>query len=629
MLSLISRGLLVLCVGMAPLFAFAAPPALDLPREVNAFETFEVRVAGEGGSGDMLRFADAAGKVLGGSYAYVGNTKDGVLTLTAPIEPGDYAVVYLVAREIAASYPLRVLPVSAELSGAADVDMNGKLEVRFEGPRNKGDYLQFVAANGEPVRGYYTYIGAAAGDTVALRAPPTPGDYRVAYFTGRTDIGSMPVRVGGVTATLEAPEAVAAGAHFTVAWTGPDNSGDMLRVLDADGAAAGSYAYTGLNPDSASLRAPEVVGEYTVVYLTGGQVIGETSFRVTGVSARLAAPDTVPGAAYFTVGWEGPGNYGDTVQVVDPDTGDDVAYAYIDAAQGQTVNILAPRIAGNFTLQYHTHGGKVLAAQPLAVTPPPAPPGTLEVLAASKPSLGPDDAVEVVLDASGSMLQRLGDERRIEIARRTLEALVRDTIPPGTPFALRVFGHREPDSCRTDLEIPLAPLAPGQATAAISAVQAKNLARTPLADSLAQVPADLRGVRGERLVILLTDGEETCDGDPALVLANLRTAGLKVRVNIVGFAIDDAALEATFARWAELGGGEYFSATDAASLSTAIVKAVNPVFTVENADGERVAEGVAGGAVVTLAPGEYAVVARGERHPVRVVSDTRSTVSLR
>ena len=77
---------------------------------------------------------------------------------------------------------------------------------------------------------------------------------------------------------------------------------------------------------------------------------------------------------------------------------------------------------------------------------------------------------EIILDASGSMLQRQNGERRIEIARRTLARLVADTIPAGTGFALRVFGNREADACRSDLEIPLGPLDVAAASAVINAI---------------------------------------------------------------------------------------------------------------------------------------------------------------
>ncbi|MAT91625.1 MAG: hypothetical protein CME59_03405 [Halioglobus sp.] len=631
-MSLIRKAALPLLLACLCAAALAQTPAetptLLLPQVVKAYETFDVRVSGPGGSGDMLRFSDAQGTVLGGSYAYVGNAKNGVIRLTAPVEPGEYAVVYLAQREVVASYPLTVTPISARLEVAPEVEMNAAVEVAFEGPLNKGDYIQFTDAAGKPLSGLYAYVGIAKGDVLTLRAPTSPGDYRVAYFSGKREIGAVDIRVGGVQAQLRAPAEVAAGAHFSVDWSGPDNRGDMLRVMNAAGAAAGSYSYTGHNPGAVTLRAPEEPGDYSVVYLTGGQVIGETAFSVVAVSAALQAADAVPGAAYFPVTWEGPGNRGDRVQVVPPGSDDDVAYSYIDPARGEVVRVFAPAAPGQYELRYLSHGGRVLATRPLQVTPPPQPPGSLLVEAAGSSAFAADDAVELVLDASGSMLQRLDGERRVAIARRTLQALVADTIPAGTPFALRIFGHREAGACHTELEIPLAPLEPAAAQRSIGAVDAMNLAKTPIAESLRATAGDLQGVRGQRVIILVTDGEETCDGDPAAEIAALQAAGLDLRLNIVGFAIDDAALAATFARWAELGGGEYFRADNAAALAAALASAVNPEYRLFDAQGAAIARGIAGGEVLTLQPGNYVVESAGQRQPVQVVSGERVRVTL-
>ena len=155
-------------------------------------------------------------------------------------------------------------------------------------------------------------------------------------------------------------------------------------------------------------------------------------------------------------------------------------------------------------------------------------------------------AVEIILDASGSMLKRMNGTRRIEIAKAAIRDTVQSALPDGIPLALRVYGHREAGSCRTDLEVPLAPLDKSAFLDTVSGIQAINLARTPIADSLAAVASDLGDADGRRLVILLTDGEETCDGDPAAAIEALGEQGVDVRVNIVGFAIDDEALKDEF-----------------------------------------------------------------------------------
>ena len=78
---------------------------------------------------------------------------------------------------------------------------------------------------------------------------------------------------------------------------------------------------------------------------------------------------------------------------------------------------------------------------------------------------------------------------------------------------------------------------------------------------------DLPGVTGPVVVVLITDGEETCDGDPAAAIQALRGAGFDVRVNIVGFAIDEHRLREEFEAWARAGNGRYVEANDGAQLA--------------------------------------------------------------
>jgi hypothetical protein len=59
-----------------------------------------------------------------------------------------------------------------------------------------------------------------------------------------------------------------------------------------------------------------------------------------------------------------------------------------------------------------------------------------------------------------------------------------DILPKGIPLALRAFGNREGSySCRTDLEIPLAPLDPAKVKAVVNALQPQKLGATPIAAS--------------------------------------------------------------------------------------------------------------------------------------------------
>lgn len=231
------------------------------------------------------------------------------------------------------------------------------------------------------------------------------------------------------------------------------------------------------------------------------------------------------------------------------------------------------------------------------------------------------NAVELILDASGSMLQRMEGRRRIEIARDVLSELVTTTIPEGTPLALRVFGHRTPDACDTDLEVPLQPLDPERVRTVIQQTQAMNLARTPIGASLGLVADDLGEVEGQKLIMLITDGEETCDGDPAAEIRELKEAGHDIRVNIVGFAIDDEGLKAEFERWAREGGGLYLDAASREELARAVDRALRPKFQIVGAVGEVLGEGTAGLDALEVPVGEYTV--RVLTSPVRSVRGVR------
>ena len=204
------------------------------------------------------------------------------------------------------------------------------------------------------------------------------------------------------------------------------------------------------------------------------------------------------------------------------------------------------------------------------------------------------------------------------------------TIPAGTPFAFRVFGRME-DSCQSDLDVPLGPLNVQAVSAKIAALEAKNNAKTAIGASLEQVASDLSSVQGERLVILLTDGEETCGGDPAAAIDKLKKSGATVRVNIVGFAIEDPKLAVTFSHWASLGNGSYFDAKDAAGLSNALTQSMRSTFEVVTPQGQVIATGVTGGEAVSVLPGNYTVRIKGQTsraQPVKVEPKATATVKL-
>ncbi len=261
----------------------------------------------------------------------------------------------------------------------------------------------------------------------------------------------------------------------------------------------------------------------------------------------------------------------------------------------------------------------------LSVTASPAR-GALEVVATGERMAAvarPPDVL-VVLDASGSMKRTIADGKgraarpMIDVAKDTLSALVA-ALPAETRVALRVYGHRilegrSGDCTDSELAVPLGPLDKKRLLGRITAIQA--LGTTPIAYALAQAATDLRGSKGEPLVVLVTDGLEECRGDAAKEVATLRRGGLKLRLEIIGFGLRDSAATRAMKALAESTGGNYRPAGDAAALAAAMTEALTVHWHAHDASGVELARGALGGPPVPLPEGHYRVVVDTAGQPV-------------
>ena len=607
---------------------------LQVPKEAPVGSTMEVRWTDKAAKGRVdVTKEDGSKLEKDGSYGYV-SPKAEAVEVTVPKTPGRYGVVFSEqGKGSSGLVTFEATAVTASVSGPAKAAIGETVEVEFTGPSYAKDLVSFGTAEGGTLKGAsYKYPSNERDGTLALRAPMEAGSYTLLYLMGDVVLAKQGIEVGGTSATVKAAATVQAGGVLEVLWTGPDNEGDFVTLHDGAGKRVSGHSYMGSSKGGiVSVAVPEELGKYEVVYVTGGVILARQGVEVVPVSATLEAKAEVMAEMAFEVAWTGPGNRNDRIVLVKMGEGESlVGYTYLDPAEA-VATVEAPKEAGEYELRYRTEKGEVLATRPIRVVPAPEKPGLLEVLTNPKAELGEHSAIEVILDASGSMLKQQDGKRRIEIARETLISLITDTIPEGTPFALRVFGHKEADSCRTDLEVPLLPLDVDQLTPIIGGINAVNLAKTPIADSLTAVGQDLKGVTGELVVILLTDGEETCGGDPALAIRGLRLQGTDIRVNIVGYAIDDEGLKQSFESWAALGGGQYLNAPSGEELSKALRQALAVPYKVYRG-GEFVAEGVSGGAEHELPAGEYEVRFRrdgkAQVKKVGVIAETRVQVTL-
>lgn len=227
--------------------------------------------------------------------------------------------------------------------------------------------------------------------------------------------------------------------------------------------------------------------------------------------------------------------------------------------------------------------GRSQTAEPAAaVTPSPETVATQSAAAGASESPRSSNAVVAepprivfILDASGSMLGKVGNEEKMAAARRVLKDSI-GKLPDAAQVGLIAYGHRSASDCN-DIETlsPLGPLDKAALAAQIDALKPKG--KTPITNSLQKAFDVVRAqaAAGPVAVVLVTDGLETCAGDPCRLTREARMAGLKFTMHVIGFDVGKVSV-AQLECVAQAGGGLYLGAQNADELAAALAGAVTP-----------------------------------------------------
>jgi len=208
----------------------------------------------------------------------------------------------------------------------------------------------------------------------------------------------------------------------------------------------------------------------------------------------------------------------------------------------------------------------------------------LEVMAMNegRPVLSLNDrAVEIVVDASRSMWGRMGGEPKMAVAKEILQD-VSHWFPDDLDLALRAYGSTSPsdqiDCADSTLLVPFGEENREPIREAIARLQ--PLGQTPIAYALNQAARDFGTLQDERALVLVTDGIESCGGDPVEAARGLREQG--IMVHLIGFGLGSAADEdtASLHAVAAASGGRYVTAGSAEELKEALTQTVATSFSV-------------------------------------------------
>lgn len=174
--------------------------------------------------------------------------------------------------------------------------------------------------------------------------------------------------------------------------------------------------------------------------------------------------------------------------------------------------------------------------------------------------------VAILLDASGSMAGQVSGGQKMELAKRAVQTYASD-LPEGSNVMLRVYGH-EGTGTNADREMSCGS---NEVVYELGVYDEQLFSKsldqfalagwTPLAGAIEAAEEDLKEQQGEHVrnvVYVVSDGIETCDGDPVAAAASLNASAIQAEVNIIGFDVDNEGqtqLEAV----AKAGNGQYKS----------------------------------------------------------------------
>jgi von Willebrand factor type A domain len=188
-----------------------------------------------------------------------------------------------------------------------------------------------------------------------------------------------------------------------------------------------------------------------------------------------------------------------------------------------------------------------------------------------------DRTIALILDSSGSMKAALPDgQTRMEAAKAAVAEFV-STLRPDTRLAFRAYGHQSPTSkkdCKdTGLLTGFDAVSANKAAIIDQARGLQPLGYTPITYSLTLAAQDLLPEEAAaHVVVLVSDGKETCEADPCAAAKALAEADAKLVVHTVGIGVDTVT-RSQLQCIARVARGSYFDANSTSELTGVLSKA--------------------------------------------------------
>ncbi|MFF0852724.1 VWA domain-containing protein [Streptomyces sp. NPDC003280] len=195
--------------------------------------------------------------------------------------------------------------------------------------------------------------------------------------------------------------------------------------------------------------------------------------------------------------------------------------------------------------------------------------------------------VELVLDVSGSMRTRdIDGGTRMAAAKQAFNEVL-DATPEEVELGIRTLGADYPGNdrktgCKDTAQLyPVGPLDRTEAKTAVATLAPTGW--TPIGPALLKAAGDLDGGEGARRIVLISDGEDTCQPlDPCEVAREIAAKGIGLTIDTLGL-VPDAKTRDQLSCIADATGGTYTSVRHKEELSDRVGqlvdRAADPVVT--------------------------------------------------
>ena len=195
--------------------------------------------------------------------------------------------------------------------------------------------------------------------------------------------------------------------------------------------------------------------------------------------------------------------------------------------------------------------------------------------------------VELVLDVSGSMRTRdIDGGTRMAAAKQAFNEVL-DATPQEVQLGIRTLGANYPGNdrktgCKDTAQLyPVSTLDRTEAKTQVATLVPTGW--TPIGPALLKAADDLNGGDGTRRIVLISDGEDTCQPlDPCEVAREIAAKGIGLTIDTLGL-VPDAKTRAQLSCIAEATGGTYTSVQHKEELTDRVGqlvdRAADPVVT--------------------------------------------------